>query len=43
MFYGLKLKENMMNGIPEFYKEVVKAWGDLESMLFVCLLARKRF
>ncbi len=24
----MKLKENMMNGIPEYYKLVLKAWGD---------------
>ncbi len=32
----MKLKENMMNGIPEFYKEVVKAWGDFRKHV-VCM------
>ncbi len=31
-----EIKRNMMNGIPEFYKEVVKAWGDFRKHV-VCM------
>lgn len=36
----MKLKENMMNGIPEFYKEVVKAWGEVRKNA-VCMSLSK--
>lgn len=36
----MKLKENMMNGIPEFYKEVVKAWGEFRKYV-VCMSLSK--
>lgn len=36
----MKLKENMMNGIPEYYKEVLKAWGDYSKHV-VCTSLNK--
>lgn len=36
----MKLKEYMMNGIPEYYKEVLKAWGDYNKHV-VCTSLNK--